>query len=328
MPSLQLLQLTEHGRSFMASRRKTLLLATGIVVAGGTAAYVQSRLNHKKHDSLGYYNGLNDNEETTEKVVMNDHKLKKPPRKKGGLKSLQVLAAILLSEMGQMGVRDLLALVSIVVNEKEGLGVWNLVRRNEVYLESGYGGSSKRRVRLFGLQSLEGGRAVFTVAEWIPRVPSKHFKGVVLRTALSNRLAKVQGFLFRAAFLRRVPLFLRLISENILLCFLVSTMHSTSKYITGTLSLRFRKILTKLIHSHYFENIAYYKMSHVDGRITNPEQRIASDVPKFCSELSEIVQDDLTAVTDGLLYTWRLCSYASPKYVFWILGSTDNFIHD
>lgn len=65
--------------------------------------------------------------------------------------------------------------------------------------------------------------------------------------------------------------------------------------------------------------MTYYKMSHVDGRITNPEQRIASDVPKFCSELSEIIQDDLIAVTDGLLYTWRLCSYASPKYVFWIL---------
>ncbi|XP_057988996.1 ABC transporter D family member 1-like [Hevea brasiliensis] len=66
--------------------------------------------------------------------------------------------------------------------------------------------------------------------------------------------------------------------------------------------------------------MAYYKISHVDGRITNPEQRIASDVPRFCSELSELVQDDLTAVTDGLLYTWRLCSYASPKYLFWILG--------
>lgn len=65
--------------------------------------------------------------------------------------------------------------------------------------------------------------------------------------------------------------------------------------------------------------MAYYKISHVDGRITNPEQRIASDVPRFCSELSELVQDDLTAVIDGLLYTWRLCSYASPKYVFWIL---------
>lgn len=75
----------------------------------------------------------------------------------------------------------------------------------------------------------------------------------VLRTALSNRLAKVQGFLFRAAFLRRVPLFLRLISENLLLCFLLSTLHSTSKYVTGILSLHFRKILTQLIHTHYFQ---------------------------------------------------------------------------
>ena len=67
------------------------------------------------------------------------------------------------------------------------------------------------------------------------------------------------------------------------------------------------------------KNMVYYKISHCDGRITNPEHRIASDVPRFCSKLSEIVWDDLTALTDGLLYTWRLCSYASPKYVFWIL---------
>ena len=69
------------------------------------------------------------------------------------------------------------------------------------------------------------------------------------------------------------------------------------------------------------QNMVYYKISHVDGRITNPDQRIASDVPKFCSELSDLIQEDLTAVTDGVLYTWRLCSYASPKYVFWILVS-------
>lgn len=255
MPSLQLLQLTDHGRSFLASRRKTLLLATGVVFAGGMAAYVHSRLSSKRHDSFSHYNGLHNDKENS-KALANDTTLKKISKKKGGLKSLKVLAAILLSQMGRMGARDLLSLVAIVV----------------------------------------------------------------LRTALSNRLAKVQGFLFRAAFLRRVPLFFRLISENILLCFLLSSMHSTSKFITGTLSLRFRKILTKLIHSYYFENMAYYKLSHVDGRITNPEQRIASDVPRFCSELSEIVQDDLIAVTDGLLYTWRLCSYASPKYVFWILA--------
>ncbi|KAK7399543.1 hypothetical protein VNO78_10728 [Psophocarpus tetragonolobus] len=256
MSSLQLFQLTQHGQGFLASRRKTLLLATGILVAGGTAAYLQSRFRVNRHDLLGDSYEHNNDKELTKEEVVKVTSAPKNKQKKGGMKSIQVLAAILLSEMGQLGAKNLLALVSIVV----------------------------------------------------------------LRTTLSNRLAKVQGFLFRAAFLRRVPLFLRLISENILLCFLFSTMQSTSKYITGTLSLHFRKILTKLIHSHYFENMVYYKISHVDGRITNPEQRIASDVPRFCSELSEIVQDDLTAVTDGMLYTWRLCSYASPKYIFWILA--------
>ncbi|CAN0919588.1 ABC transporter D family member 1 [Linum grandiflorum] len=255
MASLQLLKFTEHGRSLLASRRKSLLFAAGILVAGGTTAYVQSRSRIKKSDSFGNYNGLEDDKENSDKTITKGNNAKKTA-KKGGLKSLKVLAAVLLSGMGKVGAADLLAMIAIAV----------------------------------------------------------------LRTSLSNRLAKVQGFLFRAAFLRRVPLFLRLISENILLCFLLSAMHSTSKYVTGTLSLCFRKILTKLIHTHYFENMAYYKISHVDGRITNPEQRIASDVPKFCSELSELVQDDLTAVTDVVLYTCRLVSYASPKYLLYILA--------
>ncbi|CAH1430038.1 unnamed protein product [Lactuca virosa] len=252
MTSLQLLQLTERGRSLLSSgRRKSLLLATGIIVAGGTAAYMHSQSRVRRPNET---NGLGDDHEN-ERVSRNKSVIKKSRQKKG-LKSLQVLAAILLSHMGKMGAKDLLALLATVM----------------------------------------------------------------LRTAVSNRLAKVQGFLFRAAFLRRVPTFVQLIIENITLCFVQSALYSTSKYITGTLSLRFRKILTKLIHAQYFQNMIYYKMSHVDGRITNPEQRIASDVPKFCSELSDLIQEDLTAVTDGLLYSWRLCSYASPKYIVWILA--------
>ncbi|KAL3527746.1 hypothetical protein ACH5RR_012402 [Cinchona calisaya] len=257
MPSLQLLQLTEHGRGLLASRRKSLLLAAGIVVAGGTAAaYMQSRSNTRKHSSVGHYDGLTDDKESPAKKAGKSNIVKKSRQTTGGLRSLHVLAAILLSRMGQVGARNLFALVTTVV----------------------------------------------------------------LRTAVSNRLARVQGFLFRAAFLRRVPTFFRLIFENVVLCFLQSTLHSTSKYITGTLSLRFRKILTNLIHDQYFQDMVYYKISHVDGRISNPEQRIASDVPRFCSELSDLIQEDLIAVTDGLLYAWRLCSYASPKYIFWILA--------
>lgn len=75
----------------------------------------------------------------------------------------------------------------------------------------------------------------------------------VLRTSVGHRLAKVQGYLFRSAFLRRIPTFTCLIIENLLLCFLQSTLYQTSKYLTGSLGLRFKKILTDLVHADYFE---------------------------------------------------------------------------
>lgn len=65
--------------------------------------------------------------------------------------------------------------------------------------------------------------------------------------------------------------------------------------------------------------MTYYKMSHTDHRINSVEQRIASDVPRFSTEMSELVQENLSAIFDGLLYTWRLCTYASPKYAFGVL---------
>lgn len=94
--------------------RKTLLLATGIIVAGGTAAYMQSQSRVKRPNGTGQYNGLGDDNERADMDVRNNSITKKSRQKKG-LKSLQVLAAILLSHMGRMGARDLLALLATVV---------------------------------------------------------------------------------------------------------------------------------------------------------------------------------------------------------------------
>ncbi|RLN21705.1 hypothetical protein C2845_PM07G36040 [Panicum miliaceum] len=242
MSSLQLLQLTEHGRNLLSSRRRTLAFVSGALIAGGTLAYTQSGRWKRQQKENSCSNG---NAPTKDRIGHNgtDGKLVKPRKKKSGLKSLHFLAAILLKKIGPNGSNYLLGLIITAV----------------------------------------------------------------LRTAVGHRLAKVQGYLFRAAFLRRVPTFTRLIIENLLLCFLQSTIYQTSKYLTGSLGLHFKKILTDLVHADYFEDL-------------KPEQRIASDIPKFCSELSDLVQDDLAAIAEGLIYIWRLCSYASPKYVLWILA--------
>lgn len=96
--------------------RKAVLLASGIMVAGGTAAYLQSRFSSKKPYSYGHSNGVQDDRENSYEVLKRNNNLKGTTRKRGGLKSLQVLTAILLSKMGQTGTRDLLALLGIVVS--------------------------------------------------------------------------------------------------------------------------------------------------------------------------------------------------------------------
>lgn len=99
----------------MVFDRKALLLASGILIAGGTAAYMQSRFRVNKHDLFGHCNGHNNDKEVTEEEVMKGATTPKSKQKRGGLKSLQVLAAIILSDMGKLGARDLLALVAVVV---------------------------------------------------------------------------------------------------------------------------------------------------------------------------------------------------------------------
>lgn len=62
----------------------------------------------------------------------------------------------------------------------------------------GSGGGGKALKELLPLLLRVAGRKVLVIALL-----------AVARTALSNRLARLQGYLFRAAFLRRVPLFMR-----------------------------------------------------------------------------------------------------------------------
>ena len=58
-----------------------------------------------------------------------------------------------------------------------------------------------------------GGQALKQLLPLLLRVAGRKILVIALlaiaRTALSNRLARLQGYLFRAAFLRRVPLFVR-----------------------------------------------------------------------------------------------------------------------
>lgn len=76
---------------------------------------MQSRFSGRRLDSFDHYNGVSNEGEKPDQEVKNNDIVKKNTQKKGGLKSLKVLTAVLLSHIGRLGVRDLLSLVAIVV---------------------------------------------------------------------------------------------------------------------------------------------------------------------------------------------------------------------
>ena len=77
----------------------------------------------------------------------------------------------------------------------------------------------------------------------------------LVRTALLNHQGRLQGYLFKTAFLRQISPFMRLLAQNVLVSFAASSVESTSKYVLERLSIQWQEWLVGRIHRRYFENM-------------------------------------------------------------------------
>ena len=65
----------------------------------------------------------------------------------------------------------------------------------------------------------------------------------------------------------------------------------------------------------------YYKLTYVDRRIDNPEQRICEDIPNLASGLGDLLREWCNSSVDAIFYSWMLQSYSrTNKYTLMILG--------
>lgn len=170
-----------------------------------------------------------------------------------------------------------------------------------------------------------GGKALKQLLPVLLRVAGRKVIVLILlamaRTALSNRLARLQGYLFRAAFLQRVPLFMRNLVENVALCAVAAGIESTMKSCIAYMELQWRRLLTNQLQSRYFGDMTYYQLSFVDRRVDVPEQRLCEDIPKLCGGLSELTQELIVAIVDAAFYGYQLQRYSGTnKYTGAIVG--------
>ena len=61
--------------------------------------------------------------------------------------------------------------------------------------------------------------------------------------------------MFRASFMKNIPLFIRNFSENVILCIVAAGVETTSTAFTKKISLRWRELLTSTVHKTYFQNM-------------------------------------------------------------------------
>ena len=85
------------------------------------------------------------------------------------------------------------------------------------------------------------------------------------RTALSHRQARLQGELFRAAFLRQPRRFGRLWIDNAICCLATAGLEAAADRGRAGLELAWRSRLSDGLRASYFDRMAYYKL-HASGR--------------------------------------------------------------
>ncbi|EDQ89564.1 uncharacterized protein MONBRDRAFT_8117 [Monosiga brevicollis MX1] len=108
-------------------------------------------------------------------------------------------------------------------------------------------------------------------------------------TLLSDRIARLQGAIFKSIFTQNIPVFGRHIVATIAQQLAMASLTSGIDYLVKMIANRWRVKLYRHVHALYFKGLTYYKLSFVDKRITSPEE----------------------AVLDGSFFTMRLAQETS-----------------
>lgn len=104
-----------------------------------------------------------------------------------------------------------------------------------------------------------------------------------------------------------------------------SFVNSFLDFLNRKLALRFKRRLTDYFHKTYLKDMVFYQLGNLDSRISNPDQRLTSDIEKWANSLATIYPNFTKPTLDIVLFSRKLAEimgWSGPLLVIaWYLLS-------